>query len=222
MWIGAGNIERLNHKSALLLVGVVLATGAGCGTSPGQPPPPTTTPRPVTTATATTAESAGAGCGGASAFSVPDPAAPAYAGPGPHLMVTGERGFPDADADLDINDIRFALPTAWQSYNDQTSDADLTRTQLVLCLLGLAKRGTTPVGTCQYDSALLNVYPATYTLGLFEVRTGRTVATFTIPSDGDIDLSCPVQVMGTPDIGQDISTNTLAATLKPYVLDDAR
>ncbi|MGA6162553.1 hypothetical protein [Amycolatopsis magusensis] len=147
---------------------------------------------------------------------VPNPAAPPYAGHGPHLVAGGQKttGISDVLASFSV----YSLPWEWR--------ADASQAQLVVCLGGVLKRDAMPIGTCEWEIAEGDVYPATYTFEVYEAKTGRSLATFPIESDASADASCPPTVYVGPGEGrvavaQGVTEQTLASTLEPFVMQDA-
>jgi hypothetical protein len=159
---------------------------------------------------------------------IPDPSAPAYAGPGPHRVVIGQ--FVDlAGEEMSYaGGQEFDLPASWVSFsNDQRPLQDPSHAQLIVCLTGARKSSAKAIGTCQYDVAAADVYPARLTYEVFEAKTGRRVARTTIPSgEADIDVSCPESMVSTAGATAPVAQAPKGATfrswLRPLVLDPAR
>lgn len=112
----------------------------------------------------------------------------------------------------------YSLPLEWR--------ADASRAQLVVCLGEVRKRDAMPIGTCEWDIAKGDVYPARYTFEVYEAKTGRSLATFPIVSNTSADASCPPTVHVRPGEGrvavaQGVTEQTLVSKLKPLVMQDA-
>lgn len=205
----------------MLAVAVPIALGAaGCSAPGGDPPPPA----PPTTSPTPGSPDDPIRCG--IDLPVPNPAAPPYAGEGPHLAVAGVRLDLNVTAELTADEFStHSLPDEWGAY-DAEHDEDAARAQLFVCLAGVHQRGTTPIGTCQWDEASSQVYPGTYTIEVYEARTGHRPAVLTITSDLGADAPCPSSIYvrrgyGAPDIAQGFKDETLAAALAPFVMKDA-
>ncbi|WIX83459.1 hypothetical protein QRX50_23230 [Amycolatopsis carbonis] len=122
---------------------------------------------------------------------MPNPGWPASAGHGPHLVVAG-KGDDASPSDLLYGGFDSgSLPYDWRARQEGSSDDDLGKAQLIVCLSGLRKRGTTPIGTCEWDIARGDVYPATYTFEVYELKTGHELANFDVESDRPANQSCP-------------------------------
>lgn len=207
-----GCIDRMRPRCAFVLAAATWAGAAGCST----PDDRSAAPSPTTTAPVTSASTSPATflCG--MDTRVPNPAAPPYVGHGPHLVAGGAKstGVSDLIGSFSV----YSLPLEWR--------ADASRAQLVVCLGGVRKRDTMPIGTCEWDIAEGDVYPATYTFEVYEAKTGRSLATFPIASSGSADASCPPTVNVRPGEGrvavaQSFTEQTLASMLKPFVMQDA-
>ncbi|MGP3968138.1 hypothetical protein [Streptomyces sp. 6N223] len=120
----------------------------------------------------------------------------------------------------------FTLPDAWQAYDDRRHEVDISRAQLVICLIDVQRRSNTAIGQCDYSGVKVDVFPATFTFEVLEVKTARTVTTLDIRSDETVDFSCPgiieYQVDQGVEIAQDITPETLRARLRPLVMGPAQ
>ncbi|QRP47886.1 hypothetical protein [Amycolatopsis sp. FDAARGOS 1241] len=154
---------------------------------------------------------------------VPNPGSPAYGGPGPHLVVAGEGDGAYRSGLVPSSFTTGSLPIAWGAREDGTDRPD--RAQLIVCLTGLRRRGTTSIGTCEWTIARGDVYPVTYTFEVYELKTAHKLADFDVESDLPAEQSCPAHVTAHigqhgPDVAQDFDDDTLVPHLTPLVTPD--
>lgn len=156
---------------------------------------------------------------------LPDPGAPAYVGEGPHLAVVGEHIGPHAKGMVHITPSTFSLPSAWRALNAKRTEPDPSHAQLIVCLSQVAEQAGTRIGTCAYNKAQVDVYPADYTFDIYTARTGRRVSQLTIGGDESAPMSCPASVVTVDDVNfrvaQRISEAALSSRLRPLVTGPA-
>ncbi|MFF4353795.1 hypothetical protein [Streptomyces sp. NPDC001530] len=121
----------------------------------------------------------------------------------------------------------FDLPASWVSFAADHLLQDPSHAQLIVCLTGLRRTSTKAIGTCEYDLAAADVYPARLTYEVFEAKTGRRLARTTMPSgEADIDVSCPESVVSTAGATAPVAQAPKGATfrswLRPLILGPAR
>ncbi|MGW0662916.1 hypothetical protein [Streptodolium elevatio] len=206
--------------TAWLLLGVTGCTASN-GTSSSAASaagPEASTPPPRSGSAGTGTPSTGTlpylDCGDALEFTSPDPAAAPYAGPPPHLTV---------------GEATSSLPREWVAYDKARTrwDWEVPRAQLLVCETGVRKRGDTLLRECTDTIPNVDLYAATYTFTVYELKTGRQVAAVEIDSDS-VDpkgaaVGCPAaftyQVgQGAPSFYQAVSEETLTERLRPLVM----
>lgn len=212
--------------SALLVA--VLLSAIGCTAPTGTPsdadrstasPTRSATPRP----SPSTSPASRAGCG---YLDLPNPAAPAYAGPGPHLAAVHAGLASSSDALIYVPITEYSLPREWRAYGDGDKEGilDPARAQLVVCLTALRKRSETSIGQCEDHP--FDVYPASYTFTVFEAKTARKVTTFKIRSEEAVEFSCPSTFQywagQAPEFAQGLKDETLHHRLRPLITNPAR
>ncbi|HEX5119399.1 MAG TPA: hypothetical protein VFW65_29765 [Pseudonocardiaceae bacterium] len=216
--------------TVVVLLAVALA---GCaGPRPAPPRPTRTTSVSPTPGQPSIADPDRACRGGIPFYS----GSPAYAGPGPHLMI----GFPLHDDSLSqriiLNDLPSRLPDAWAADQSDVPEvfavgpdvSTFQHAQLILCMSPPQVTGRT-TGTCEYGDAgaafagagggvKIDVVAATYDFTVFESSTGRVVESFRLTGSGG---TCPLQVdLGLGDarkIADIFDGDTLVAKLRPLV-----
>lgn len=117
------------------------------------------------------------------------------------------------------------LPREWLPVNRSEVTAhwwDSSMAALIVCPTEVRQTGRKPVGTCDwigYPST--KVYPASWTFAVYEIRTGRKVTAFTLPSDGSKGRVCPASMQAAPtDIAQPPGASGLKVGLSPLVSRD--
>ncbi|WP_436772391.1 hypothetical protein [Yinghuangia sp. YIM S09857] len=177
-------------------------------------PPPSGPPAAPSASTSPPADlSLSADCGDATVFTFPDPAAAPYTGPGPHLAV-GDT---------------FDLPREWVAYDPAKTrwDWDVPRAQLLICQTEVRKRGEDVIRVCTDTSPSADLYAASYTYTVYELKTGRQVATLDMDSNA-LDYQgrpagCPVTFtywVGRPypEFFQDVDEDTYTERLRPLIM----
>lgn len=154
---------------------------------------------------------------------IPNPAAPAYQGPGPHLIIPGSPG-PDLGVTLHPVQINEGyLPRNWLPANHTEFTShwwNSSEAALIFCPTEVVQIGRKPVGACDWiDSPSTKAYPARWTFAVYEIRTGRKVTTFSLPSDGSKGPICPGSMQAPAfDSAQPPSSEALKAVLSPLVM----
>jgi hypothetical protein len=153
---------------------------------------------------------------------IPNPAAPAYQGRGPHLIIPGSPQRPLGGRLHVIGIDQGHLPRAWLPANRTEFTHhwwNSSMAPLIFCPTAVRQSGTKPVGTCEWiGHKSTKVYPATWTFAVYETKTGREVATFSLPSDSSKGRTCPASMQAPPlDIAQPPSTSALQAAVRPLV-----
>lgn len=214
----------MSSRGMSALFVATLLSAIGCATPAGTPshadrsaasPTHSATPRP----SPSTSPARRASCG---SVDLPNPAAPAYAGPGPHVSVV-DADLPHADPLIYVPISEFSLPRGWVARGDKNGGMDPARAQLVVCLTDLRKRSDTSIGQCEDHP--FDVYPASYTFTVYEAKTARRVKTFKIRSDEAVQFSCPSVFQHwahqAPQFAQGLKDETLHHRLRPLITGPA-
>lgn len=154
---------------------------------------------------------------------IPNPAAPAYQGRGPHPIIPGSSRGP-LGGGLHVLEIGDGyLPRGWLPPNRTEFTSHWwtsSMAALIMCPTAVRRTGTKPVGTCEWIRfPPTKVYPATWTFAVHEIRTGRLVATFSLPSDSSRGRTCPGSMPAPPhDSAQPPDSEALKAVVGPLVM----
>jgi hypothetical protein len=154
---------------------------------------------------------------------LPNPAAPAYQGPGPHLIIPGSPG-PAFAISLYAPQIDEGyLPSNWLPANHTEFTAhwwNSSMASLIVCPTEVRQTASKPVGTCEWiDSPPSKAYPANWTFAVYEIRTGRKLTTFTLPSDNSRGAICPSSMQSpASDSAQPPGEAALKTALTPLVM----
>jgi hypothetical protein len=117
------------------------------------------------------------------------------------------------------------LPRSWLPANHTKFTAhwwNSSEAALIVCPTAVVQTGRKPVGTCDWiDSPSTKAYPAKWTFAVYEIRTGRKVTTFSLPSDSSKGRICPASMQApASDIAQPPGSGALEAALRPLVMRD--
>ena len=155
-------------------------------------------------------------CGGTGS-----PSAAPYTGPGPHPVdFEGDANFVGAGGTADVSDNDGTLlatstdtsdiePSGW-------APASAARVQLVACVT--TDFTAAKVGSCKYDTGLVALDAARYTLSLYVARTGRKLAG-PVTMEGS-DHACPataITVTSNPAVYASLGLNQIEAIIGKYV-----
>ncbi|MFJ8076280.1 hypothetical protein ACIQ7Q_20610 [Streptomyces sp. NPDC096176] len=128
------------------------------------------------------------------------PDGPAYAGPGPHPIMS----FADS--------VHGELPAEW----DPLAAGPV---QLVLCEDPDESFKSVKIGTCAYDdgATIADVESARYIYRVYEARTAELVDTFTLQGSTSVRESCPYSALNPSLFYQLVQSKDLADKLRPLV-----
>jgi hypothetical protein len=223
---GLGSVAHMRGRGVSALLAVVWLGAAGCagsGDASSQATPTTSSARPSASRSAPPSLEQSK-CGP----DFPYPDAPTYAGRGPHRVGTGDTAGDGRQNPVYQGLSAASLPEKWVApeLKSMPFGADPERAQLLICLTDVETQTEQAIGRCDFLTTSGNIYPATFTFQIYEVKTGRWIETLTIRSDEPAESTCPVgisyEVGSTVEVAQGIKDKTLRNRLRPLITGPAR